>query len=175
MCKSMGKKSETEKNRERIEKRTAFVTSEISWMQEKEGWEGLKCIGAVHTESESKGVKSSEWHYYISSRELKAEELLRHARLEWSVETMHWLLDVHFSEDRCRIADKNIQQNLNMARKLAVNLIKGRKRKQHLSAPYRKSGLTVCWIRLIFVIFLKIDFRVSSNSEIAEMTKMEKV
>lgn len=33
--KSMEKKSKTEKNRERIEKRTAFVTSEVSWMQEK--------------------------------------------------------------------------------------------------------------------------------------------
>ena len=125
--KSMERKSETEKNRERIEKRTAFVTSQISWMQEKEGWEGLKCIGALHTEFEAKGAKSSEWHYYISSRELTAEELLRHARMEWSVETMHWLLDVHFSEDYCRIEDKNIQQNLNMVRKLAINLIKKHK------------------------------------------------
>ena len=127
LSKSMEKRSETEKNRERIEKRTAFVTSEVGWMQEKEDWEGLKCIGALHTEFETKGVKSSEWHYYISSRVLTAEELLRHARMEWSVETMHWLLDVHFSEDQCRIEDKNIQQNLNMARKLAINLIKRHK------------------------------------------------
>lgn len=122
--KSMERKSKTEKNRGRIEKRTAFVTSQISWMQEKEGWEGLKCIGALHTEFEAKGVRSSEWHYYISSRELTVEELLRHARMEWSVETMHGLLDVHFSEDYCRIEAKNIQQNLNMVRKLSINLIK---------------------------------------------------
>lgn len=129
LCRPMEKKSETEKNRERIEKRTAFVTGGISWMQEKEGWEGVKCIGAVHTEFESKGVKSSEWHYYISSRGLTAGGLLRYARLEWSVETMHWLLDVHFSEDQCRIEDKNTQQNLNMARKLAIDLIKRQKEK----------------------------------------------
>lgn len=41
----MEKKTETEKNRGRIEKRIAFIVSEIGWMQEKEGWEGLKCIG----------------------------------------------------------------------------------------------------------------------------------
>lgn len=127
--KSMEKKSETEKNRERIEKQTAFVTSEISWMQEKEGKKGLKCISTVHKEFETKGVKNSEWHYYISSRKLTAEELLRYARLEWSVETMHWLLDVHFSEDQCRIENKNIKQNLNMARKPAVNLIRRQKEK----------------------------------------------
>ena len=37
---------------------------------------------------------------------------------------MHWLLDVHFGEDDCRIVDKTIQQNLNMLRKLAINIIK---------------------------------------------------
>jgi len=33
-------------------------------------------------------------------------------RKEWSVETIHWLLDVHFEKDFCRVEDKNIQQNL---------------------------------------------------------------
>lgn len=55
---------------------------------------------------------------------MTAEELLHHARMEWSVEAMHWLLDVHFEEDWCRAEDKNIQQNLNIFRKCAINLIK---------------------------------------------------
>lgn len=63
-------------------------------------------------------------HYFISSRKLSASELLYYARSEWSVETMHWLLDVHFREDYCRVEDRNVQQNLNMLRKLAINLIK---------------------------------------------------
>ena len=42
-----------------------------------------------------KGDKTSQWHDYISSRKVSALELLRHARMEWSVEAMHWLLDVH--------------------------------------------------------------------------------
>lgn len=44
--------------------------------------------------------------------------------MEWTVESMHWLLDVHFEEDYCRVEDKNIQQNLNILRKSAINLIK---------------------------------------------------
>ena len=52
------------------------------------------------------------------------EELLHHARMEWSVESMHWLLDMHFEEDWCRVEDKNIQQNFNILRKAAINLIK---------------------------------------------------
>lgn len=68
--------------------------------------------------------KSNEWHYYISSRHLTANELLNHARMEWTVESMHWLLGVHFEEDWCLIEDKVIQQHLNMFHKAAINLIK---------------------------------------------------
>ena len=120
----MERLSKTEKNRERIEKRTAYTTSEVSWLDGRAEWAGLRCIGAVHTEIESKKGKTEEWHYYISSRKLSAEELLHHARMEWSVETMHWLLDVHFGEDFCRVEDRDIQENLNMLRKLAINVIK---------------------------------------------------
>ena len=116
--------SKTEKNHGRIETRTAFVTTDIGWLEQKKEWKGLKCIGAIHSESTTKNGTSSEWHYYISSRELTAEQLLHHARMEWSVESMHWLLDVHFEEDWCRIESKEVQQCLNMFRKAAINLIK---------------------------------------------------
>lgn len=108
----------------RIEKRTAYVTSDIGWLQQCKEWKNLKCIGAIHTEFTTKKGTSSEWHYYISSRSLTAEELLHHARMEWSVEAMHWILDVHFEEDWCRIENKAVQQSLNMFRKAAVNLVK---------------------------------------------------
>ena len=80
----------------------------------------LKCIGALHTRFETNKGVTEEWHYYISSKALRAEELLHHARTEWSVESMHWLLDVHFDEDRCRVQSKNVQQNLNMLHKFAL-------------------------------------------------------
>lgn len=127
--KGMEKETKIEKSRERIEKRTAFITGDVAWLPNKDKWEGLKRIGAVHTEFEARGKKTNEWHYYITSRRLTAAELLHHARMEWSVETMHWLLDVHFDEDHCRVEDKNVQRNLNMLRKLAINLIKKHKEK----------------------------------------------
>lgn len=116
--------SKIEQGHGRIEKRTAYVTSDIGWLQQRKEWKNLKCIGAIHTEFTTKKGTSSEWHYYISSRYLTAEELLHHARMEWSVEAMHWILDVHFEEDWCRIENKAVQQSLNMFRKAAVNLVK---------------------------------------------------
>lgn len=115
---------QTEKNRGRIECRTAYVTDDISWLYGKEKWKNLTCIGAIKTEFEQNGERSEQWHYYISSRKLSAAELLRHAWMEWAVETMHWLLDVHYCEDYCRIENRTIQQNLNLLRKFSLSLIK---------------------------------------------------
>jgi len=127
-----------EKNRGRIERRTAYSTNDIEWLYGKEEWEKLACIGAIHTRFSSKKGESDEWHYYISSKKLNAEELLKHARLEWSVESMHWLLDVHFGEDFCRIEDEKVQQTLNMVRKIALNSVKRYKEKIESKLPLSK-------------------------------------
>ena len=111
--KTMGSFRTFEKNGGRLEERTGFATHDIGWFYGKNEWKNLCCIGAINRRFTYKGKTSDEWHYYISSRKLTAEELLRHARLEWSVESMHWLLDVHFGEDFCRIEDEDVQQVLN--------------------------------------------------------------
>ena len=133
--KTMDSQSVTEKSRDRVETRTAYSTSDIGWLFGKEKWKNLSCIGAIKTEFERKGVKTEEWHYYISSRDLTALELLHHARMEWAVETMHWILDVHYSEDFCRIVNQTIQQNLNMLRKFALSLIKQSKARTNSKRP----------------------------------------
>ena len=125
-----------EHNGGRIERRTAFVSHETDWLS---GWPNLSCIGAIHTQFDYKGKVTSEWHYYISSAHLSAQELLKHApRMEWSVESMHWLLDVHFGEDLCRIEDENAQQNINIIRKIALNNIKLYKQEVKSKLPLSK-------------------------------------
>ena len=122
--KTMDKTRKKEKNRGRIETRTAYTTCDIDWLFGKEEWTGLACIGAINTQFETENGTTNEWHYYISSRKLTAQELLKHARLEWSVETMHWLLDVHFREDFCRVAEQRTQENLNIIRKIVLNALR---------------------------------------------------
>ena len=51
---------------------------------------------------------------------------------------MHWLLDVHFEEDFCRFQDENIQQNLNIVRKIVLNAIKCYKEKSMSKLPISK-------------------------------------
>lgn len=114
--------TKTEKGHGRTETRTAYVTDDVSWMPGGREWPGLKCIGAIKTHFEYKGKATEEWHYYISSSSLSAEDLLHHARMEWGVEAMHWLLDVRYREDYFRAQNENLQKNMNMSRKLALNI-----------------------------------------------------
>ena len=116
--------STKEKNAGRIETRTAYTTHNINWLDNKEKWLNLSCIGAIHRVFEKDGKKTDEWHYYISSAKLSPKELLNHARMEWAVESMHWLLDVHYKEDKTRVWDMNVQKLLNSARKIALNMIR---------------------------------------------------
>ena len=120
--------TQTERGHGRIETRSAYTTDDVEWQPGGRAWPAVKCIGAVHTRFETDKGVTEQWHYYISSKVLSAEELLHHARTEWSVESMHWLLDVHFDEDKCRIQSKNIQQNLNMLHKVALNIVRIYKR-----------------------------------------------
>jgi predicted transposase YbfD/YdcC len=122
-------KSQTiEKNGSRIERRTAYVSRDMTNLKRSRKWAGLSCVGAIRRQVESNGVATDEWHYYISSRKLCADEFLKRVRLEWSVESMHWLLDVHFGEDHTRAFNDNTQKNLNIIRKIALNLISDFKR-----------------------------------------------
>jgi predicted transposase YbfD/YdcC len=127
-----------EQNSGRIERRVAFTTCDVEWLYGKDEWTKLSCIGAVNTRFTTKKGTTNEWHYYISSRKLTAEELLMHARMEWSVETLHWLLDVHFGEDFCRVEDENVQQSLNILRKVVLNGLRSFKVKSNLKRPLSK-------------------------------------
>ncbi len=54
------------------------------------------------------GKSSIEIRYYISSHNVTPDEILRAIRAHWGVESMHWVLDVAFSEDaRSKINDGN--------------------------------------------------------------------
>jgi predicted transposase YbfD/YdcC len=129
-------KSKTiEKHGNRIERRTAYVNYDIERLKNAKKWVKLSCIGAIHRQVEINGKMTDEWSYYISSRKLNPQDFLKHVRSEWSVESMHWLLDVHFDEDHTRVFNGNTQKNLNIIRKIALNLISDFKRETESKKP----------------------------------------
>jgi predicted transposase YbfD/YdcC len=64
--------------------------------------------------------------YYVSSRKLKAKDALYEVRKHWSIENkVHWVLDVAFREDECRVRAKTLARVLSLIRKIALNIIRG--------------------------------------------------
>ena len=116
--------STVEINGGRVETRTAYVSNQIDTLYNKEIWQNISCVGVIHREFEKNGKVTTQNHYYISSKDMTATELLHHARMEWRVEVMHWLLDVHFDEDKTRLLSKKVQKSFNLMRKIVLNLVK---------------------------------------------------
>jgi predicted transposase YbfD/YdcC len=87
-------------------------------------WKGLTSIGQVATVTESNGKVTSDVRYYISSREPKVNEFAKSTRGHWSIESMHWILDVVFNEDASRIRNGEGTENFGFLRKFVLSLLK---------------------------------------------------
>lgn len=124
-----------EQNAGRIEKRICRKAAGISWL-ETHKWPGLRSVFAVERMIENHGRHSKEISYYISSRDACPRELMNFAREHWKIDSMHWMLDVTFSEDSCRFLNENAHITLNSLRKFAFAV-----HKRFLSASLKKSSL----------------------------------
>ena len=71
---------------------------------------------------------SQETRYYISSLSGEALAFAEAVRSHWSIEnSCHWVLDVAFREDDCRVRKGNGAQNFAILRRIALNLLKQEK------------------------------------------------
>ena len=88
------------------------------------------------------GKTTVETRYFISSLSNNAKELANCVRSHWGIEnSLHWVLDVAFREDDCRIRKDNAPENFAVLRQIAINLLGkdkrvklGIKNKQFLAA-----------------------------------------
>lgn len=110
----------SEKNHGRADVREYYQTNSISWLNGKEKWEGIKSIGMVIRTYN--GV--SEKRYYISSLNPDIELFSSAVRGHWSVEAMHWQLDVTFKEDKNHTLNKTAAENQNIIRKWCLTALK---------------------------------------------------
>lgn len=126
-----------EVNRGRYEARTCTVESDLGFFSKSWKWAGITCVARVRSEvcrSSSSGADGAEAtiedRFYLCSCASDAEGILEKVRGHWSVENRcHWVLDVVFGEDGCRISDKNTAHNLSMLRELAAHCFHKAKKK----------------------------------------------
>ena len=112
-----------EKGHGRIEKREYYLLTDISWLEQKQEWNGLNALGMVRsivTEGDETRVFT---RYFITSL-IDLNEFSCAARNHWSIENqLHWCLDVIFREDASRARKDNSPLNMNVLRKTSLSLV----------------------------------------------------
>lgn len=113
-----------EKAHGQIEIREYYQTENIRWLSQKKHWKGLRSIGMEKKTLIKHGIKKYEYRYFISSLKADINLFSRAVRGHWSVESMHWHLDVTFREDADTTLDKQAALNHNIIRKWCLSILK---------------------------------------------------
>lgn len=117
--------SQCDKGHGRIETRKCTVTSDVACLRKLHpGWKNLNSIIEIQSSREIKGEVTKEKRYYISSLHANAVKILDVVRQHWGVENkLHWVLDICFNDDQCRIRKGNAPRNIAIIKKTALNLL----------------------------------------------------
>ena len=113
-----------DKGHGRIERRTYYLTSDLSGLENIGDWSGLAGIGMVCSHITTGETESSETRYAITS--LSSVDTFAHAmRKHWGIENgLHYCLDVSFNEDHSRIRKDHSPDNLAVVRHFALSALK---------------------------------------------------
>jgi predicted transposase YbfD/YdcC len=86
---------------------------------------------------------TSEARFYLSSLSSNAKKIAIAIRSHWGIEnSLHWTLDVTFSEDKSRIRKQNSPEKFALLRRLAINLLKQEKTsKQSLKMKHYRAAM----------------------------------
>lgn len=119
-----------DKGHGRVETRCCVVATDLSAIKSQlQSWPSVRSVVMVESTREivngrDKSGPTTEWRYYISSLTPDAPEFNQRIRAHWAIENKcHWVLDVAFKEDACRVRCGHGAENLGILRRIALNLI----------------------------------------------------
>jgi predicted transposase YbfD/YdcC len=109
----------------RIETRTTTVIHDVEWLRERHAWPGLAGVVVIDGRRELNGKIECETRLYITSSTASAECLGAVVRGHWSIENgLHWVMDMVFRDDECRIRTDHAPANVTTLRHMACNLLR---------------------------------------------------
>lgn len=118
---------QVERGHGRTETRSTFVLPAPQAMAQSGLWAALAALVLVLRETldHATGQVTQEVRYFISSLPARAKRLAAAVRQHWGIEnSLHWVLDVAFNEDRMRQHDRTAMENLALLNRLAVSLLR---------------------------------------------------
>jgi predicted transposase YbfD/YdcC len=122
-----------EKSHGRIETRRVTVCTDIDWLKADHNWPGLKSIVMVQYHAILQDKTRAETRYYISSMTSDAQHHAKAIRDHWGIENgLHWVMDMVFRDDECRIRKGNAPANFTTIKHAASNMLRSVKGKHSL-------------------------------------------
>lgn len=107
------------------------------------GFPGAAAVGRITSRRRLRG-KSADApvvRHYLLSKYMSPKRLLHVTRSHWGIENkLHWVLDVHFAEDRNRARKDNAPENLAILRRLALNLLRSHPDRASLRRKIKRAG-----------------------------------
>jgi predicted transposase YbfD/YdcC len=114
----------TERRRGRVERREYYVARAPRELTASGQWKDVRSVGMVYRHREHAVQQSDEVTFFISSLPPKVRALAQHVRGHWGIEnSLHWVLDVTFSEDASRIRKGKGQEIAAAFRRLALSIL----------------------------------------------------
>jgi len=109
----------------RIETRIYTAIHDVAWLQDRHDWPGLQGIVMVESTRKLADNIERETRFYITSLAWLAIQLGPVIRSHWAVEnSLHWVMDMIFRDDECRIRTAHAPANFTTLRHIALNLIR---------------------------------------------------
>ena len=115
-----------ESGHHRREKRqvTAVSINQMGDLYKQTSWSGLQTIVRVVRTRHLWNKITTEVMFYLSSLPPDAQQLGKAIRQHWSIENqLHWVLDVTFGEDACRIRNGFAPENIALLKRWSINLL----------------------------------------------------
>ena len=115
-----------EKGHGRKETRRCWTAPVADRVSQRAQWQSLQTLVCIESERTVEGKTTVEQRHYICSRpSLSAKCALADVRSHWGIENgLHWVLDIAFREDDCRIRAGHAGENFAVMRHIALNLLK---------------------------------------------------
>lgn len=138
---------ECDKAHGRIEQRAVTVAREVEWINGDRRFPGelrlpdIATIIKVASRAELADRCRFETRYYISSAQLTAPQAAEAVRSHWAIEnSLHWVLDVTFGDDRSRLRTGHGAKNMAVVRHFAINLVRTAKDKRSIKLRRKRAG-----------------------------------
>ena len=115
-----------ESGHHRREKREviAVALNQMGGLYKQDQWSGLQTIVRVVRTRHLWNKTEKEVMFYLSSLSPNAQRLGKAIRQHWSIENqLHWVLDMTFGEDACRIRTGNAPENIALLKRWSINLL----------------------------------------------------